>query len=62
MSYYTGLTYAPFTDDLVMPVAAGAAQRVTGIPQGYWVCGALVAVGWVDGELIRTGLQTLFIT
>jgi dipeptidyl aminopeptidase/acylaminoacyl peptidase len=37
MSYYTGITFAPFTDDLVMPVAADAAHKVTGIPDGYWI-------------------------
>lgn len=37
MSYYTGITYAPFTDDLVMPFKADESHSIKGIPEGYWI-------------------------
>ena len=44
MSYYTSITYAPFTDALTMPIPADAGHTITGIPDGYWVG------GWVGGR------------
>lgn len=44
MSYYTALNYAPFTDDLMMPMGEGASRAVTGIPPGYWV---RLRAGWL---------------
>ena len=38
MSYYTGIAFAAFTDETVMPLKDGTAREVTGIPEGYWVC------------------------
>lgn len=37
MSYYTSITYAPFTDALTMPIPADAGHTITGIPDGYWI-------------------------
>lgn len=45
MSYYTRITYAPFTDTLTMPIPADSGHTISGIPEGYWVG------GWVLGEL-----------
>lgn len=65
-SYYTSLKYAAFSDELMMPLKADAAQ-VAGIPDGFWVrgpanrggqCGGVLA-SWIgkpsyaqDGEML----------
>ena len=46
MSYYTGIAFAPFTEETVMPLKDGSARTVTGIPEGYWVG------GWVGGRAL----------
>lgn len=37
MSYYTGITYGAFTEDLVMPLKADESHSIKGIPEGYWI-------------------------
>ena len=35
MSYYTGISWAPFTEDVTLPLKEGQGQRLEGL-QGQW--------------------------
>lgn len=37
MSYYTGMAFAPFTEELTLPFEGDAAKLITGIPEGHGI-------------------------